>query len=1598
MSHHESEPNILKQRVRDLYRFLREANQLRFRPVRRLADQPRSIDLFSLPKHPCIQINRPMPTVDGSEVPDKLVSVRRPNITRCMQPPPEVLEWLVAGWDNPSKAAEIVPSMNIVDADGEPITLRFEDDGHRVALYREWLKLRDAWAAPEVLARSAMATFEAIYEFHAALEKEAETLELLIADGHLSWKATSNQDGVVDINHPILLKRVELRFDPNKPEFTVHETDREPELYGGLFVDLVGISAGAIKSRGNELAASGYHPLGWEDVDAFLKAFIQTVSPLKGEYVEQPAPLSDTPRLWRSPVLLMRKRVSGIAHAIDAIIEDIEQQEVFPPALGLITGTGDGEWTGGGFGGPESAASPSCSSHDIIDDILLAREANEEQLQIIRRLTRSGSVIVQGPPGTGKTHTIGNIIGHLLANGKSVLVTSHTTKALRVLRDKVPKELQPLCVSVLGSDADARKQLESAIASITERLTQGDALGLLKRAEGMLAERVKLIAKTRQLGAHRRKALENEYRPLIVHEREFAPSDAARHVAQYRPTCSWIPSPVRLGIPMPLSGEELIRLYALTKMFSIEDEQDANLPIPNLSALPSERQFEVMVDEYQSLTTTDLTFGQEKWTGTGNGSEAIAELATELAMEFSNEYRQQQWRPYAIVAGIHGGTVRDVWERVIVKIEEACEAAACHAMVLHHRPTLSQNIPLARQKQIANSIITHLEGGGGLGMLHLVFKSEWKGFIKASSVASGTPNHKDHFDALYKLAHLEEVRLELGAIWDGVIGQTAGISFGSLGYSPEQACRALIPEIRRCLDWHKNSWLPLVARLKAEGFKYDDIAAVQPREASSVAEYLLIERLAVEIIPQLLEKEGARRRLVECERAFKAIEELSIKAERENPDRGCIGRILVAVRYRNKEGYAAALAYSRHIMSIKPLVDERGKLLEKLRPVAPGWAEQVAARIVPHDEVTMPGDHSAAWVWRQLHDELADRDKLDVQELQVQIDKTRLTLRELTTALIDSLAWGKQMLRLQNNNAVRQALVGWLDTAKRLISTRRVDRRQQLLIESRKLMKLCAKAVPVWVMPISVMAESFDPKTTRFDVVIIDEASQADLNALIPLYMAKQIVIVGDHEQVTPLGVGKDQGMLENLRKQILQEIPNGHLYDNMSSIYDIGRQSFGDAIRLAEHFRCVPEIIAFSNQLSYEGSIRPLRETNSSHLKPACVTYRVDGVREGKVNPVEANAIVGFIEAMIKHPAYAGKTIGVISMLGDEQAIQIESMILKRIPSIEIETRRIQAGSSAQFQGDERDVMLLSFIDSQGDEKDGFLRAQGEGAFELMKKRFNVATSRARDQLWAFYSFDPERHLRPGDMRLKLLEHMKNPWAAVEAYSNEEKKADSDFERQVMKRLIDAGYRVKAQWQVGYYRIDLVVEGDGKRLAIECDGDRYHPLEKLEDDLARQTVLERLGWQFVRIRGSAFYRSPYDAMKPVFERLEELGIPPVGQDAEERRDDRTLIYELEEIVYENSLSDEDPIDINAEPHQSESKSSEGPQESDQKVHSELSLVDILRAIGGRVHIDDLLRRWSLVRGYKRIGKNIREAFDTELRVQELKRTIVVSDNIVRLL
>ncbi len=166
-------------------------------------------------------------------------------------------------------------------------------------------------------------------------------------------------------------------------------------------------------------------------------------------------------------------------------------------------------------------------------------------------------------------------------------------------------------------------------------------------------------------------------------------------------------------------------------------------------------------------------------------------------------------------------------------------------------------------------------------------------------------------------------------------------------------------------------------------------------------------------------------------------------------------------------------------------------------------------------------------------------------------------------------------------------------------------------------------------------------------------------------------------------------------------------------------------------------------------------------------------------------------------------------------------------------------------------------------------------------EQRFNVATSRARDRLVLVRSVATS-HLKPEDLKTKLIEHFRNPMEAGSVIRPKEvlDLCDSDFERDFGRCLLELGYRLKPQVSVGHFRIDFVVEGaEDRRLAIELDGDKYHGPEKWADDVRRQKAMERLGWVFWRCWGSSWISDRQGCLDDLKAVLERMGIGPLGME-----------------------------------------------------------------------------------------------------------------------
>ncbi len=1461
---------IARDRVTRIFRYLEALNQHRNPAKRQTSEQLWALWFGDLPDHPSIRLGnrtaaRPeemerSATGQPKDVGDFILRVKRPDLTRAPGAPDVLAQWLERGWDDPAQELGVRETINEAQGSGESRLVRFEDDPGRVKQLQSWSATREQWAQNERPARAAMRVFERLYETYGRMEREAERVELVIGDGILSWRVPSG-----GIFHPILLQRVQLQFDPDIPEFRVIETEHQVELYTALLRTIPGVDTRGFAQMREELEKGGYHPLGDADTDGFLRRFVLHLSP-RGQFENQspPKPESDEPIVGRSPILFLRERTLGFAAAIEGILSDLSLREDLPGPLVNVVGIEQHKHDS------QAPASSALRGYEP-EEILFAKPWNTEQVRVAERLDREGAVLVQGPPGTGKSHTIANLVGHLLAQGQSVLITAHTTKALRVLRSHVIDTLRPLCVSVLESDLDSRKQLEQSVESIVERLSKSSAPQLDAEAKGFANERRGLLARLRDLRAALLEARASEYREIEVLKQTFTPADAARKVARDHAEHGWIPSPVEFGTPIPLSHGELITLYRTNASVTPEDERELSLALPNPTELPTPEDLVSSVRQRADLLGAERNFRDDLWAKpSAQGDPEQLEIIVQRRLLAAAQiiHQSEPWKLAAIAAGQQGEAHRKTWEQLLTQILDVLEMSGRFREVLiRYDPRPSHQIPLDKQQDLVAQVLDHMNQGRKVGTFTLITRRDWRKLISESQVNQKPPRTVEDFRALQSAITLAISRRELTTRWERQITILGGPQSTALGTEPELAANQFAQAIRLSLDWRSRQLDPAISLLEQWGFRWQVFVDEQPPNLSPNGDLIRLADGVTKHIPRIINARANSIRLQNIENRLSALHRQLELVSSNSLTGGVVSNLRRAVATLDVEGYGRAFDRLVDLHRRQEDLLRRRELLERLEAAAPSWAQCIRDRQNAHGGSELPGDPASAWLWRQLHDELERRGSAKIQKLQEEVSEYVEALRRITIDLIDRLAWEAQVRRTTLQQ--RQALMGWLGIVRRI--GRGYGRMvSQLRAEAAKRMIDSRTAVPVWIMPLSRVVEHFDPRTTRFDVVIIDEASQSDAMALITFYLARRVVIVGDHQQVSPEAVGQDLDVVHSLIREYLQGIPNAILYDGRRSIYDIARESFGGTIVLEEHFRCVPDIIQFSNWLSYEWRIKPLRDPSTVTLRPYVVPQRVHGTRSaGKVNWDEVFVTASLLVAATEQQEYSGKNFGVVSLLGEEQAFEIDRVLRRFLPPDQYDRRRVLCGTAAQFQGDERDVMLLSVVDAS---QNGPLPLRQD---ERFKQRFNVAASRARDQMWVIYSLDPARDLKPGDLRRQLIEYAIDPSAVIHLHDELQARAESEFERAVIRQLVNAGYHVRPQYPVGSLRIDVVVEGNGKRLAIECDGDRYHPIEKLPEDMERQAILERLGWRFVRLRGSHFFRAPEEAMRMVFDRLRDLEIPP---------------------------------------------------------------------------------------------------------------------------
>lgn len=1293
-----------------------------------------------------------------------------------------------------------------------------------------------------------------------------EEYELVIGVGLLNFKEDANRPKIfrhiltqqVDINFEYSQKDSQISINPNLESAPQIETDSILDLFDQFdsqnIIDAEKAVENYIKEKNIDTIFSNVSNV----VDA-LKMFAERVSP-DGSYInsiEKPNATPSKPVISFSPALLLRKRDTRSFTALyEKILENIENgtDEIEIPTINDLIGihanlkndfsTGD---------------SSSYSSEN--EPIFFPKEYNDEQIEIIKKAKRNNKVLVQGPPGTGKSHTIANLICHFLANGKKILITAYTKRALEVLKDKLPPEFQDLAVNLLSGDSSSIQNLQSSVNSINDEFSRANLSSYQAEIDDLQVQlqqtREGIAKSTNELmgikeKATRKQEINSQYSGNLMEIAEILEADASKY-EWYQDTFSDIDDRQIIS-----DLEEFIQLHNDYKQ---ADVTELEYEIPDTNSLPTVAQ----IKEYKAFDDKlkkDHSNENHLKISCPDYERLIQQLTQLLQLYGEADNVQIDFTSNVINTYLRGNSYK--WDQTLKQSESVLgkiEKYDLRKIDKDIEVTYPSDKNLKQLKNDAQTLLAHISDGNSLSGFTFTIKKlflsreikERLYFIKAVRVNGSPCNTIEEYEIVLRDISIQQDLFELSEFWSKEIPK------GNLLFNKYNYFKYIYSEVSKLVRLIDQAE---ILRNEIEAFSNLKLKAFDKGHS----ENLITEAR----YNQLLEKIDFYKEIVIQAEAYLNHNDLHPIKE----------TILKAFKKIDYQSYNEALTRIEKLVNDKKHYQNFVRLKGNIEKLFPNLFKSIQLDTFSKHDIPKLVQ---AISFRHAQSEIKKLMNINYERQLIQnLNELENKERKLTAKLASKKAWYKVVEGLQYNRSLRRHLDAWVMAVKKIGKTGKGKRAMKFRKIAQQEMEQCKDSVPCWIMPLYKVAETIQPEQEMYDYVIIDEASQLGPDAIFLLYISKNIIIVGDDKQTSPEYVGIDANSMTPHIKRHLNGIPFSDYYGTEFSFFDHAKFFCDGVTVLREHFRCMPEIIEFSNKHFYapDGKgLYPLKQYSENRLEPLISVFCANGYTDGKgariINEPESNEIAETIGKLVDDERYEGKTFGVITLQGNQQSSLIENLLLKRIGEKEFHKRKIVCGNSASFQGDERDIIFLSLVTAHNHNRTALVKPEDE-------RRFNIAVSRAKEQIWLFHSVQLDDLSNTSDLRYKLLDHFKNHNSHQSILNTpierrmgtQPEPFDSWFEVDVYNDIVRKQLSVIPQYEIakGKYRIDLVaLFPDGTKIAIECDGDKWHGSEQHQNDIMRQKVLERCGWQFFRVRGYEYYTNRVKALEPLWEMIPEI-------------------------------------------------------------------------------------------------------------------------------
>ncbi|MCF7957651.1 MAG: AAA family ATPase [Phycisphaerae bacterium] len=1379
----------------------------------------------------------------------------------------------------------------------QDIWVKYIDDN-----WNPWAEKHKEWSRVQTV-------YSKLFTIYQELLKSGEEYELVLGLGLLSWKTPKQ----MHVKRHLITAKASCSFEAHLGKFIIGPDEIGEDLL--IETDMLDIedtpAKNILETITQELNNAEGNPWDNSTINTVLSSLANTISKDgSGEYYNSDLGCADgygqgKLNVYYSPALILRKRSTrGLHQLLSKIRTHINSGGKLPAEFSdLAEIQTDGHDSGVEEGDSSADISPP-------SEVYFPDKSNEEQLSIVHRMNTCTGVIVQGPPGTGKSHTIANLISHLLASGNKVLVTAKTPRALKVLHDKIHEELKPLCINYIGDSSNEKLSLEHSVKSILseqytwnekERTQELDKLEVaLKEQKKEKANMEYRIRSIREKDTMSHSLLEGKYAGTA--------SSIAKRIFSESEVYTWFVDDVHYDMEYNVDTNEIRHIVEYHRELSEQEDEQIHKCLPVVGTdMPDTDTFKKYIltkKEYDNYTT--------KHEGHIDSTEAILIERSDLDIikelyDKLNALREHVAnigrRPMSWIATAISDMLSDndkPWKELFSLTASELEGLRDKARDISR---VAYEIPEEYEPQKiiedVKDLIQHLKNGGKF--TGLIFKPKivkQKAYIFDIHINGTSPDTEGR---LLELLNILDVKVKIDYLWSMWVGKTERTDSPLLLQVTEleelnEALQKVI-EIYDLLEESKRIISKINGLTEPKWHSSDDI-----------------DRLLVTCKLHIV-KDRQRRIQRSIEKWLGDLHSMCDHSEE------CIVHELIScIKNLDIAQYTKAIQKLEELNALKQKNIWLDDAIEKYKNILPYLIDAFLNDPDPSIWNERISDLESAWNWKRVLnwvDVFINEDNIDALESNLNYVDNEILNAKASIAKIK--AWKLCFDRMSESH--RRHLMGWQQAITRLGkgTGKHAPKHRR---DAQGNLKKCQGAIPAWIMPLHRVYDTVDAIPELFDVIIVDEASQCGYEALPLSFLCKKLLVVGDNQQISPEAVGIDLETAYRLRKDYLYDFEHADSFDITSSLFDHCNRRFGGGtIVLTEHFRCMPEIIRFSNDLSYANTpLIPLRQYPPKRLAPIKVIHVSAGHKEGKysnaINRPEAEQIVEKIVELCLDDRYDGKSMGVIVLLGDAQARLIENMLLEEIGSDEYQKRNIICGNPYSFQGDERDIIFMSMVIAPN-ERFGVLSKDSD------RKRMNVAASRAKDQVWLFHSVTPDI-LSPKCFRKQLLDYYLCPESTITNALGEEaeslrykahtanrinekppKPYDSWFEVDVILDIASKGYRVIPQYKFARKRIDMVIEGLGTNLAVECYGDYWHGADEYEKDVIRKRQLERCGWTFHIIRECEYYSNPEKSIEQLIKKCAMMGIMPYTKKKEIKKEEQSVPTQKQsdEVKEDNTLS-----------------------------------------------------------------------------------------------